>query len=283
MTKYAYTGIIIPKLTYACMAWGHELTTKLICNKLHALNKLAMQSMTCMPHTTPTPAGEVILGLKPLDLVIQEKGLKDYLRLKHILSPPAQTHNKHKLRHNISHAQHWHILAIESNTLTLVTDKCKDIVWSKHYEVNTDSFDGKHKHVTRSEYTIYTDGSKIDKKVGSGAVIYHRNTVTATIKAKLPDTATVTAELLGIKNRCEFFIDNQDHKPKYVKIISDSRAALLSLNSNTFTSTTALRTALVISNLAWMAMKVTLAWTRAHVRTEGNKMADLAAKQDITV
>ena len=71
MTKYAYTGIIIPKLTYACLAWGHELTTKLIRNKLHSLNRLAMQSMTCIPRTTPTLAGEVILGLKPLDLVIQ--------------------------------------------------------------------------------------------------------------------------------------------------------------------------------------------------------------------
>ena len=174
MTKYAYTGIIIPKLTYACIAWGHELTTKLICNKLHSLNRLAMQSMTCLPPTTPTIAGEVILGLKPLDLVIQEQGLKDYLRLKHILSPPAQTFNTHKLRHNISHTQYWHNMAMASNTLHLETDKCKDITWQKHYKVNTDSFDGKRKHVTRSEYTIYTNGSKIDKKVGAGAVIYHK-------------------------------------------------------------------------------------------------------------
>ena len=64
MTKYAYTGIIVPKLTYSSMAWGHELTNKLMCNKLHALNRVAMQTMTCMPRTTPTLAGEVILGLK---------------------------------------------------------------------------------------------------------------------------------------------------------------------------------------------------------------------------
>ena len=54
MTKYAYTGIIVPKLTYACMAWGHEITAKLICNKLQALKRLAMQSMTCLQCTTPT-------------------------------------------------------------------------------------------------------------------------------------------------------------------------------------------------------------------------------------
>ena len=79
--------------------------------------------------------------------------------------------------------------------------------------MNLDTFDGKHKHVTYSEYTIYTDGSKIDKKVGSWAVIYHQYKIIATILNKLPDTATVFhAELKGIKT------DNPDHKPKYVKI-----------------------------------------------------------------
>ena len=34
-----------------------------------------------------------------------------------------------------------------------------------------------------------------------------------------------------------------------------------------------------VSNLAWIARKVTLAWTRVHVGTEGNEKADAAAKQ----
>ena len=96
----------------------------------------------------------------------------------------------------------------------------------------------------------------------------------------MPDSATVfQAELIGIKTGCEFFFENNEHKPKYVKIISDSQAALLALNNNTFTSTTALDTAEAISNLAWIAKKVTLAWTKAHVGTEGNEAADQTAKQ----
>ena len=96
----------------------------------------------------------------------------------------------------------------------------------------------------------------------------------------MPDSATVfQAELIGIKTGCEFFFDNSEHKPKYVKIISDSQAALLALNNNTFTSTTALDAAEAISNLAWIATKVTLAWTKAHVGTEGNEAADHTGKQ----
>ena len=75
------------------------------------------------------------------------------------------------------------------------------------------------------------------------------------------------AELIGIKTGCKFFFDNPNHFPNYVKIISDSQSALLALHNNTFTSITALDTAEAVSNLAWIAKKVTLAWTRAHVGT----------------
>ena len=97
---------------------------------------------------------------------------------------------------------------------------------------------------------------------------------------KLQDTATVfQAKLLETKTGCKFFFDNPVHKPKYVKIISDSQATLLALDSNTLTSTTALSTAEVVSNHVWISRKVTLVWTRAHVGTEGNERADMAAKQ----
>ena len=97
---------------------------------------------------------------------------------------------------------------------------------------------------------------------------------------KLPDEATVfQAGVDGIKTGCESFFDNPSHKPKYIKIISDSQAALFALHSNTFTSSTALSTAEAVSNLAWIANKVTLAWTRTHVGTVGNEAADIAARQ----
>lgn len=101
-------------------------------------------------------------------------------------------------------------------------DTCKDTVWSKKYKVNLDSFDRKWKDITWAEYTIYTDGSKIDKGVGP------KNKILPTLTAKLPDEATVLqAELKGIKTGYEFFFDNLVHKLKFIKIISDSQTALL--------------------------------------------------------
>ena len=59
-------------------------------------------------------------------------------------------------------------------------------------------------------------------------------------------------------------------KPKYVKILTDSQAALK--------STIALKTAEALENLKWRVKRCTLAWVRAHISTEGNEAADEAAK-----
>ena len=61
----------------------------------------------------------------------------------------------------------------------MAVDTCKDTVWYKKYKVNLDSFDSKRKYFTRAEYTIYTDGNKIKKGVGAGAVIYHKTKLSA--------------------------------------------------------------------------------------------------------
>ena len=87
-------------------------------------------------------------------------------------------------------------------------DKCQDIVLSKRYRVNLYSFDAKRKHVTCAEYTIYMDGGKLDKGVGQ-AQRYITKIIIPTLSSKLLNAATVfQAELMGIKNGCEFFFGN---------------------------------------------------------------------------
>ena len=74
--------------------------------------------------------------------------------------------------------------------------------------------------------------------------------------------------------------ENHDKiKPKFVKILTDSQAALKALDSIDFKSTIALKTAEALENLKWRVKGCTLAWLKAHISTEGNKAADEAAKQ----
>ena len=73
-----------------------------------------------------------------------------------------------------------------------------------------------------------------------------------------------------------------DYNCQYVKIYSDSQAALLALNSNEFTSQVVVDTARKLNNLALQAKKVTLVWIKAHVGHRGNEEADTFAKEATT-
>ena len=53
LMKWIYTGVIRPKLTYACLTWGHKINTKLLHQKLNSLNRLACLLTTNLTRTTP--------------------------------------------------------------------------------------------------------------------------------------------------------------------------------------------------------------------------------------
>ena len=114
-----------------------------------------------------------------------------------------------------------------------------------------ESLKGGKKHLRHSEYTIYTDGSKKEEGTGGGFVIYHYKKPIYTHSFKLMNHATVyQAELEAIYQACKYMDDNYDTiKPKYVKILTDSQAALKSLDSIDFKSTMALKTAEALENL----------------------------------
>ena len=71
----------------------------------------------------------------------------------------------------------------------------------------------------------------------------------------------------------------QDEDIKYIKIISHSQAAIKTLNKPRITLQSVLTTLEYMEILAPIVKHLTLAWIKAHVRTEGNKQADQAAKR----
>ena len=69
----------------------------------------------------------------------------------------------------------------------------------KHLKIDKASLLGGKSKYLDSEITIYTDGSKIGGKVGSGFVVYRRKKVIFFQNARIPDKATVfQAELYAI-------------------------------------------------------------------------------------
>ena len=71
-----------------------------------------------------------------------------------------------------------------------------------------DSFNGMKKHITPSEITVYTDGSKTEYGVGSGYVVYYKGQRIQSHSSKLSDTTTVfQAEITAINEAAEYLLD----------------------------------------------------------------------------
>ena len=117
--------------------------------------------------------------------------------------------------------------------------------------------------------------------VGAGFVFYHKNKRVHAESLHLPDTSTVfQAEIEAISHACQYALANpQELDIKYIKILSDSQAAIKALNKPRITSQSVPTALEYMETLALEVKHLTLAWIKAHVGTEGNEQADQAAKE----
>ena len=114
-------------------------------------------------------------------------------------------------------------------------------------------------------------------KVGAGFVIYHKREVIYYESLKLNDKATVfQAEVTAITQAAKYTIKLD--KAKYVKLLSDSQAALQALKGIKVHSKCVLEAMEALEMLRATGCSVRLAWIKAHIGLEGNELADAAAK-----
>ena len=127
LSKWAYTGVVRPKLLYACMAWGNSINTIQQLKKLKALDRLATRSTTTITRNTPQASVEIMIDLMPIELMVQKTGISAYISLKEQLSTPFDIKGKGTL-----HLQYWENLISDYNIKTMITDTCNTRVWEKH-------------------------------------------------------------------------------------------------------------------------------------------------------
>ena len=171
LVKWAYTGVVRPKLTYASIAWCNGLFYEYQNKELYKLDRLACRAMATLSKTTPQAALNIMFDLVPLHLHIQELAISAYNRLEAVIGVPWEPVNRTKKAPHL-----WYLKQLlDKYCLTLpATDACQENIWDRNFVINTDSFDGTRKHRQHSEYTIYTDGSKTSGGVGAGFVVYYR-------------------------------------------------------------------------------------------------------------
>lgn len=123
---------------------------------------------------------------------------------------------------------------------------------------------------------IFTDGSKLEGRVGAALSIWNSDAEIATVRLSLSAYCTVyQEELLAISRATEEIVRRSEHS---FGIYSDSRAALETLKNNSANHPLAIEARRNL-NLAFAQSKdVSLFWVKAHVGLQGNERADQLAK-----
>ena len=272
LVRWAYT-VIRPKLLYACQAWANKITAKQIKN-MKRLDRQTTTAMAPVRRSTPQASLEIMFDLMPIELLIEQTGTASFIRTRNHLQPFENTPNGHLNKW----AKIVDLLDIEGETDTIENTT----TLNRPYNVNIVSLtNDTKKYIQHSEYTAYTDGSKIDNKTGAGIIVYKKNEIIYRQSYSLPDKASIfQAELEAIRQTAAFFNRNKVRYPaKYIKILVDSQAALKALSHNSVKSETVNRTINELSKLGYDIPRLTLTWIKAHVGYKGNELADTAAKQ----
>ena len=269
MMYWLYEQIILPRIMYGCVVWWHKMNQVSASQKVEKLQRMAELAICGAWRTTPKLALDRVLELPPLRIRIEA----------------AARSSACKLSVNKLWVYDWIFSGhLELNrflrSINLYTFESDHIVpkfvFDKHYtvEVSNDVTESSN-FVDNNCLCIYTDASKSDKGVGIGVFSDNLNLKTS---YKLQDHASVfQAEVQAIYMGAEYCL-NMNVKGRKICFLSDSRAALMALNSCVVKSFTVLEG---ISSLTALGQdnEITLKWIPGHSGIEGNEIADQLAKE----
>ena len=268
-------------VSYAAMTWAHRTEDESTEQALETLQRAAINTMVKIPRSTPNKGLEIILDIMPLHLHVRKEGLSAYLRL--YGQAPMQWEGVFtNLTHSVSHRRFWEYMAADAHIQDFHTelDDCNVLRPPARYLLDTNSFVDMENCQEHLNCNVYTDGSKINGKVGAGVFILRDGQSVIEDKFRLPNSSTVyQAELTAIREAAAIL--GAFRGLTSVKFFVDSQAALRTLQSDFITSKLALQTITLLNSIP--AERVVLVWTKAHVGNPGNDKADELAKSGTTL
>jgi ribonuclease HI len=281
MSRWLYTGVIRPAITYGCMVWAKETRDKTFKEKAQKLQRLALLHMAPFRHKSPTIGLEMLAYIPPLDIFILGEALNAFIRLNHLLDLSSDDN----MISNSTHITYLKAKADEAHILNVPTEIITPYIsFSQPWETSLSPFQPEKAPI--DSILIYTDGSKITRQTGAGWLITHnidRDTTKVLAKDSLylGTSATVfQAEMFAIQQATDACLDliknNIIHNHK-LYILSDSQASIKALRKNM------IRTSLIQQcshnlQLLCATNSVCLQWIKAHIGLAGNEEADKLAK-----
>ena len=272
--RWALNGIIFPSLSYGCVVWSRICKNEVMKLKLSRLNRLMALSMCPIRKGAPTQGLEIILGLKPIALKIEEHALKSMLNVLPYTNGNSTWNGIGHGKNSYGHLKWGKDQLLKMGIHEISFDKTNVLNLNQKFSVDLESFSSG-LPVHHSDIAAYTDGSKLTGAAGYGFGITKGNTVISRGNGSLDiENSVFQSEVLAIQKCCEKLIEIDTNS---VTIFSDSRSAISSLAGLKVKSKT-VKNCIEKLNILGTKSEVIIKWIKAHCNHPGNEYADYEAK-----
>ncbi|XP_045451643.1 uncharacterized protein LOC123660631 [Melitaea cinxia] len=250
-----YRAVVEPVILYAAAVWAPAVDKLGVRKRLNAVQRGFAQKLCRAYRTTSLNSALLLAGILPLDLRVREAATLYEARR----GVPQRVTGDREVERMTS--------ALRSPHPACHIDlEFKCLVDQEQFNANSDN-----------NYNIFTDGSKIEGKVGAALSVWNGAAEATTLKLGLPSYCTVyQAELLAICRAARMAADDLAGS---VGIYSDSSSALLTLKNPKALHPLAVEARGHLQRALLQGKRVSLHWIKAHAGLEGNERADHLAKE----
>ncbi|CAK1589381.1 unnamed protein product [Parnassius mnemosyne] len=253
--RVIYLATVEPIILYAASVWAQAAKKLGIIKQLAVVQRGIAQKLCKAYRTVSLNSALVLAGILPLDLRVREAAL--LYEAKRGLPQPVLAGREVERMASAFEGPHP-AERLELGIICLVNEEQVN----KHSEINVH---------------IFTDGSKIEGKVGAALSEWKNKTENKALKLALPTYCTVyQAELLAI---CRATGQILKHRASSFGIYSDSMAALQTIINPNCLHPLAVECRDNLRAISLQSKVVTLFWIKAHAGLEGNERADRLAKE----
>ncbi|XP_052751319.1 uncharacterized protein LOC128200797 [Galleria mellonella] len=254
--KLIYQSVVEPTILYAASCWAQDTSNHSIEKTLDRITRLFAIKICKGHRTTSFSASVVLAGILPLKLKASEQA--ELYLIKRGESLDALPGREFESRTPVS------LLPHPTNRKGITFETIKN---------QTELEDA----IDNNRPSFYTDGSKIEGKVGGSVSCWLDGKEVFVTTFRLEDFCSVfQAELAAILKA----IETMCRKPslKVANILSDSRSALESIADPCPLHPLTMKIRLKIQELLERGGKVHFYWVKAHIGIIGNERADDLAK-----
>ncbi|XP_045777032.1 uncharacterized protein LOC123875323 [Maniola jurtina] len=250
-----YVAVVEPVVLYAASVWAPAVDRLGIRKQLNVVQRGFAQKLCRAYRTVSLNAALLLAGILPLDLRVREAAALYEARK----GVPQREIGDREVERMSSALRSPH----PASHLDL---EFKCLMDQEQLMANNDN-----------DFNIYTDGSKIEGKVGAALSIWSDAAETKALKLALPSYCTVyQAELLAICRAARMAAANLAGS---VGIYSDSLSALQTLQNPKALHPLAVEARGFLRDALLQNKRISLFWIKAHAGLEGNERADNLAKE----